>query len=141
MKEPSPARKRTLALHDRAIRFSTNINRSYPEEPMNYPSEVVWGQLVRAADGTSNNLVEADNGSTDADFLNKMRTALREAKESKACLAKIARAPLANAHRVSELGLEREADELCAIFSTIITNMEIRLAEERRKNRKLKTAD
>jgi four helix bundle protein len=132
MKEPSEARKRTRALHERAILFSTNVNRSYPEVRMNYPSEVVWGQLIRAADGTSNNLIEADNGSTDADFLNKMRTALREAKESKACLAKIRRAPLANAQRVAELGLERQADELCAIFSTIITKMEKRLAEGKR---------
>ena len=51
MKEPSEARKRTQALHERAIQFSTNVNRSYPEERMNYPSEVVWGQLIRAADG------------------------------------------------------------------------------------------
>jgi len=99
---------------------------------MNYPSEIVWGQLVRAADGTSNNLVEADNGSTDADFLNKMRTALREAKESKACLAKICRAPLENAGPVRQLGLAQEADELCAIFSTIITNMEKRLAKAKK---------
>ena len=49
--------------------------------------------------------------------------------------------PLANAQRVADLALEREADELCAIFSTIITNMEIRLAEERRQDRKRKTAD
>jgi four helix bundle protein len=72
----------------------------------------VWGQLVRAGDGTSNNLIEADNGSSDADFLNKMRTALREAKESKACLAKIRRA------------------------STIITNMEKRLAEAKKNRRR-----
>lgn len=133
MKEPSEARKRTQALHERAIRFSTNINRLYPLEPVNYPSEVVWRQLVRAADSTSNNLVEADNGSTHADFLNKMRLALREAKESKTCLTKVRLAPLANASRVIELGLEQEADELCAIFSTIITNMEIRLGQQRQK--------
>jgi len=136
MKEPSPARKRTLALHERALRFSTNINESYPSGRINYPSEVVWGQLVRAGDGTSNNLIEADNGSTDPDFLNKMRTALREAKESKACLAKIRMASLANARRLGELGLEQEADELCAIYSTIITNMEKRLAKQKRSGRK-----
>ncbi len=134
MKEPSPARKRTLALHARAIRFSTNVNQSYPLHQQNYPSKVVWEQLVRAADSASNNLIEADNGSSDADFLNKMRLALREAKESKTCLTKVRLAPLANAARIMELGLEREADELCAIFSTIITNMETRLAEERRYN-------
>ena len=103
---------------------------------MNYPSEVVWNQLVRAADGTSNNLVEADNGSTDPDFLNKMRTALREAKESKACLAKIRLGPLANAPKVLALGLEQEADELAAIYSTIITNMEIRLSKKRNARRR-----
>jgi four helix bundle protein len=93
----------------------------------------VWEQLVRAADSASNNLIEADNGSTDADFLNKMRLALREAKESKTCLIKIRLGSLANADRIIELGLEREADELCAIFATIITNMTIRLGEERQR--------
>ncbi len=124
-----------MALHARALRFSTNVNQSYPTGSMSYPSEVVWKQLVRCADSTSNNLIEADNGSSDADFLDKLRLALREAKESKACLTKILQAPLANAARVRELGLEDEADQLCAIFSTIITNMEIRLAEQDRKSR------
>ena len=40
------------------------------------PSKTVWGQLVRAADSTSNNLVEADDAVSDADFLNKMGIAL-----------------------------------------------------------------
>ena len=131
MKEPSPARQRTLALHARAIQFSTSVNQAFPDGPVNYPSKVVWEQLVRAADSASNNLVEADNGSTDADFLNKMRLALREAKEAKTCLTKIRLAPLVNAPRVTELGLETEADELCAIFATIIRKMEIRLGEQR----------
>ena len=131
MKSLSAARQRTLALHARAIRFSTQVNQSYPGGRLSPPSEIVWGQLVRAADGTSNNLIEADNGSSDADFLNKMRTALREAKESRTCLQKIRMAPLANAAQVAALGLEQEADELCAIYSTIIMNMEQRLAREK----------
>jgi four helix bundle protein len=135
MREPSAARRRTLALHERAIRFSTDVNRSFPEAPMNRPSTIVWDQLIRAADSASNNLVEAGNGSTDAYFLNKMRIALREAKESKACLQKIRMAPLANASRVIDLNLEGEADQLCAIFSTIITNMERRMANEKTKRR------
>ena len=136
MKEPSDARKRKLALQARAIRFSNQINQTYPNGPMNYPSEVVWEQLVRAGDSASNNLVEAGDGGSDADFLHKMRTALREARESKTCLAKIRMAPLANAGRIKELGLEQEADELCAIFSTIITNMEKRLSREKEDKRR-----
>ena len=130
MKELTDTRKRILALHARAIRFSDNINQSYPAGTLTQPSRVVWDQLVRAGDGTSNNLIEADAGSSDADFLNKMRIALREAKESKACLAKIRLGPLTNAPRIQELGLENEADELCAIYSTIIKNTETRLAHE-----------
>lgn len=89
---------------------------------MSYPSRVVWDQLVRASDGASNNLIEADAASSRADFLNKMRIALREAKESRACLSKIRMGSLANAERVHTLLLEQEADELAAIFATIIKN-------------------
>jgi four helix bundle protein len=86
MKEPSAKRQRTLALHDRALRFSTAVNTSCPQSFSNTPSAVVWGHLVRAADSTSSNLIEADAASSDADFLSKMGIALREAKESRAAL-------------------------------------------------------
>jgi hypothetical protein len=66
MKEPSPKRKRTLALQERAILFSVNVNGCCPEYFSNQPSKVVWGQLVRAGDSTSNNLVEADDAVSDA---------------------------------------------------------------------------
>jgi four helix bundle protein len=122
MTEPSDGRKRILALHQRALNFSTRINQSYPAGTVNYPSRVVWDQLVRASDGASNNLIEADAASSRKDFLNKMRIALREAKESRACLSKIRMGPLANAERVQSMGLEREADELAAIFATIVKN-------------------
>ena len=94
MKEPSAARKRTLALHDRALRFSHAINISCPKQFSDVPSCVVWNQLVRAGDSTSSNLIEADAASSDADFLNKMRLALREAKEARASLIKIRMASL-----------------------------------------------
>jgi hypothetical protein len=64
-----------------------------------------------------------------------MRLALRESKESNACLTKIRQEPLENAPVVMALALEKEADELSAIFSTIITNMEIRIGEQRKNRR------
>ena len=128
MKELSPARKRTLALQDRATNLSVAVNRCYPAGQLNTPSRVVWDQLVRAADSASNNLIEADEASSDADFLHRMKTSLREAKEAKNCLKKIRLGALANAKQVVELGLEREADELSAIFATIIINRKKNLA-------------
>jgi four helix bundle protein len=94
----------------------------------------VWGQLVRAADSTSNNLVEAEDATGDADFLYKMRVALREAKESRQCLTKIRLGKLDAHEKVG--GLEQEAGELSAIFATIITNMQKRLAREKRQRRR-----
>lgn len=128
MKEPSEARKRTLALQARAIEFSVAVNHCCPHSFMNVPSTVVWNQLVRAADSTSNNLVEAEGATSDADFLSKMRIALREAKESRTCLRKIRMGWLASVEALTERNLEQEADELAAIFATIIFKMERRLA-------------
>ena len=130
MKEPSDSRKRTLALHERAIRFSTNVNACYPRTPMTLPSRRVWDQLVRSADSTSNNLVEADGASSDADFLNKMSIALREAKESRVGLLKIRVGNLDGCREIADLQLESEASQLSAIFATIILNMRLRLAAD-----------
>ena len=138
MNELSPKRKRTLALHDRALRFSNAVNISCPNNFSNLPSRRVWDQLVRAADGASNNLIEADDASSDADFLSKMRIALREAKESRAALIKIRMGSLDHHQAVSDRGLESEAGQLAAIYAAIIRNMRIRLereTDERNKQR------
>jgi len=130
MKEPSANRKRTLALHDRALRFSTAINLSCPKHYSDVPSCVVWNQLVRAADSTSSNLIEADAASSDADFLNKMRIACREAKEARASLIKIRMASLDHFQQTADRDLESEAGQLASIFAAIILNMRLRLAEQ-----------
>ena len=137
MKEPSAKRQRTLALHDRALRFSNSVNISCPQQFTNKPSAVVWDQLIRAADGTSNNLIEADAASSDADFLSKMGIALREAKESRAALAKIRMGGLDNHGITAQRDLESEAGQLSAIYASIILNMRIRLDAERRKKQRL----
>jgi four helix bundle protein len=132
MKEPSEKRKRTLALQDRALRFTNLVNTSCPQYFSNKPSATAWGQLVRAADGTSNNLVEADGASSDADFLSKMGIALREAKESRAELAKIRMGHLDHCEIAETRALESEASQLSAIFASIILNMRRRLDREKK---------
>jgi four helix bundle protein len=130
MKEPSEKRKRTLALQDRALEFTNAINISCPQRFTNTPSANAWDQLVRSGDGTSSNLVEADGASSNADFLSKMGIALREAKESRAQLAKIRMGRLDNHTITQERGLESEADQLSRIYATIILNMRLRLERE-----------
>jgi four helix bundle protein len=118
MREPSDARKRTLALQERVLRFSVAVNAACPSALRDLPSSTVWRQLVRAADSVSNNLLEADDASSRADFIHKMRLALREAKESRLCLAKVRMGCLAGHDRLD--GLEQEATELSAIFAAIV---------------------
>lgn len=130
MSKPSPARQRTLDLHARATSFSVGVNAACPTSFENLPSETVWRQLVRAADSVSNNLIEADNGSSDDEFVYKMRVTLREAKESRQCLSKIRRGKLMGYVVVADL--EREAGELSAIFATIVTKVLQRLDREKR---------
>lgn len=136
MKEPSPARQRTLALQERALRFSTAVNAACPARFTNLPSSTVWSQLVRAADGTSNNLIEADAASSDADFLSKMSIALREAKESRAALMKVRIGALDHHQQTIRVELESEASQLAAIFASIIMNMRARLARQNSEQRK-----
>ena len=89
---------------------------------------------MRAADSQSNNLQEADDASGDADFLHKMRLALREAKESRQCLTKIRLGRLDAFAKVAHL--EQEADELSAIFATIVINREANLGREKAQHRR-----
>jgi four helix bundle protein len=135
MNEPSPKRKRTLDLHERAIEFSTNVNKCCPRYFSSVPSQTVWKNLVRAADSTSNNLIEADDASSDADFLAKMKISLREAKEAKVGLLKLRLGNLDHCAETARLDLESEAKQLAAIFATIIRNMSTRLEAEKRRRK------
>ena len=130
MNELSVKRQRTLALHDRALRFSNAVNISCPSGFSSSPSETIWKQLIRAADSTSSTLIEADAASTDVDFLNKMGIALRDAKECRAALIKIQLGGLDHFGAVAERDLESEAGQLAAIFAAIIQSMRVRLMKK-----------
>ena len=134
MREPSDVRKRTLALQERATRFSAAVNAACPTQFRDVPSSTVWGQLVRAADSASNNLGEADDATSPADFVHKMKLALREAKEARRCLVKLRLSSLQGIEKVGEL--EQEADELAAIFATIAIKVQRRLDLEATRKRR-----
>jgi len=113
------------------------VNECCPSDFTNVPSRVVWNQLVRSADSASSNLVEADDASSDADFLSKIGIALREVKEARTSLAKIRMSSLDNHKKIATLNLESEAQQLAAIFATIILNMRLRLDQQSKAKRKL----
>ena len=101
----------------------------------NLASETVWKQLVRAADSVSNNLMEADEAVSGPDFLHKIKVALREAKESRACFEKIRMARLDWFDAL--LDSEREAGELSAILAAIAMKVGQRLEREKQAKKQL----
>ena len=117
--------------------FSTGVNVACPDQFTNIPSATIWRQLVRAGDSVSNNLMEADDASSTADFLYKIQLTLRETKESRQCLAKLRLAQLDAWDLVGTL--EEEAVELSAIFATIAIKVSGRLERESRTRRRPKT--
>ncbi len=136
MKPITAARQRTLALQERALKFTTSVNLACPGQFSNLPSATVWGQLVRAADSVSNNLVEAEDASSTADFLYKIELTLREAKESRMCLVKLRLGKLDGFEPLA--AAEDEAGQLCAIFAAIAIKVANRLQQEGNPRRRSK---
>jgi four helix bundle protein len=120
MPSPSPERQRTLRLHERVFTFASNVVRSAPASATDVARREIWRQLVRAATSASNNLEEADEASSTADFIAKMKIALREAKESRRCLRFVVECRLATHQEIAEL--VNEARQISGIFATIIIN-------------------
>ena len=111
-----------------------NVLQACPRSISDIPSRSLWQQLVRAAMGASGNLEEADEASSTADFLSKMKIALREAREARLWLRAMDRCKLSGHDRVN--GLVQEAGELAAIFARIVLNVKLRVEEEKKRTRK-----
>ena len=130
MKEPSPERQRTLELQERVFRFACSVINTCPKRVVDTASRELWRQLVKAATSASHNLEEADEASSTADFIAKMKIALREAKESRRALRFITECQLANGHKT--VGLCDEARQISAIFATIVINTKRRVERQKR---------
>ena len=128
MGDPSERRQRTLRLQERVFTFTCTVLQKCPSTSPDIRVREVWRQLVRAAMGTSGNLEEADESSSAAELVCKLKIALREAKEARRWLRLLRECRL---HRDTEIApLEQEAGELSAIFATIVLKVRRRLAAE-----------
>ena len=77
--------------------------------------------------GASGNLEEADEASSAAEFVCKLKIALREVKEAGRWLRLVRECDLGRAPAV--VALEREAGELAAIYAAIVLKVKRRLDE------------
>ncbi len=115
------SRERTLALQRRSFELSCAVLRAYPKGVrFDDASRIIWRQLIKAVSSSTFNLEEADAASSDADFVAKMRIALREAKEAHVAIRLIVTCELAGCATVKRY--QDEANQLAAIFYTIVKN-------------------
>jgi len=122
-------RARTERLQERTFEFAKRVLNLCPKRFADEPSRVIWRQLVRSAPAASGILEEADEASSDDEFIYKMKSVLRETKESRRWLKFIAACELQQYRQLA--ALPDEARQLCAIFATIVRNTEDRLEREK----------
>jgi len=107
-------------IRERAFNFACRIVKFHRAAARNATSRPILLQALRAGTSIGANLEEAEAGQSKADFISKMRIALKEARETHYWLRLIAATELVKPARIA--ALTEEANELTAILTTIVRN-------------------
>ncbi len=110
---PFDIKKRTFLFGVRVIKLVGKL-------PRTVAGIEVGRQLIRAGTSVGSNMEEADGALSKKDFVNHVRIARKEARESRYWLSMLAAADLLQDSDISPLA--HEADELVRILSGIITS-------------------
>ena len=113
MKEPE-LRARTKA-------FALRVIRLYPALPRTVEAQILGKQVLRSGTSVGAHYREANRAKSDADFINKIEGGLQELDETTYWLELIAEAGIFSAERLQPL--QTEADELIAMFVTIVKSV------------------
>ena len=105
-------------LVQRTTLFAVMIIRMANNLPRTAAGYVIAQQVIRSGTSVGANTSEAQQAVSKRDFINKMSIALKECKETKYWLDVIRQSEILTEN--SLLSLSGEADELCAIYSTIV---------------------
>jgi four helix bundle protein len=110
---------RTFDLQDRMVDFSVRIIKLAEALPDTKAGKHVCGQILRSGTSVAPNYGEAQGAESRADFIHKLKIALKELRETDIWLEVIARAELIKpAHLLAPL--LKETDELISIIFTSI---------------------
>jgi four helix bundle protein len=109
----------TPELRDRTKRYASSVIHLYVQLPKGRKEvEVLGHQLLRSGTSVAAHVREASRARSDAEFCSKMDGALQEADESQLWLELLKEDCQVAAAKIEPL--RREADELIAIFVTLI---------------------
>ncbi len=107
-------------IEERTFNFAVRVIKMVLQLPNNVAAWKLGGQVIGSATSINSNVVQARAGISKKDFINHMRIALKEAKETKRWLEMIVAVGLAEKQRM-EL-LIKENEEIICILVTIIKN-------------------
>ena len=107
-------------IYERAFQFACRIVRLHRSMSRKGADRVAADQVLRSGTGVGSNLEEANGAQSRADFVSKLRIALKEARESHYWLRLIEATEMVSSKRVHSLVVE--ASEIVAILTTIVKN-------------------
>jgi len=105
-------------IENRLIDFAVRIIKVADALPKTPAGKHMAGQLLRSGTSQAPNYAEARGAESNADFIHKLRIALKELNESCVWLRMICRAELLNQARLE--GLIDENEQLCRILNASI---------------------
>ncbi len=101
-------------LEDRLVDFAVRIIHVVEALPSSKAGNHVTGQLIRSGTAPAPNYGEAQSAESRKDFIQKMKIALKELRETLIWLKIIERKPLCEPAKMTDI--TKECDELIAIF-------------------------
>jgi len=109
-------------LRDRTKKFSSSVIRFFMILPKErYEVQVLGKQLIRSGTSVASHTREASRARSDAEFCSKLEVLLQEADESMLWLEHLHEDCGIDGGQI--LPLHKEADELIAIFTTIVVKV------------------
>ena len=108
--------------------FALRIIRLYVSLPKTTEAQVLGKQILRSGTSVGAHYREGQRAKSDADFISKMEGGLQELDETTYWLELLVESKIVSAGKLD--ALQKEADELIAIFVTIVTKV------KKRRNKK-----
>ena len=111
------------SVEDRLIDFAVRVIKLADALPTTPSGKHIARQLLRSGTSPAPNYAEARGAESNADFIHKLRIALKELNESCVWLRMVCRANLMRAERIE--GLVDENQQLCRIINASITSSKL----------------
>src|SRR5947209_6842030 len=118
-------------LRERTRKFALRVIKLYSSLPRRGDAQVLGGQILKSGTSVGAHYREACRAKSNADFISKIEGALQELDETLYWLEMIAESGVVAASRLDSL--RKEAEELIAMFVTIVKGVKEKTRMLKRK--------